>query len=158
LIQIPVPIALSFVIQLVPLPLVRVLVGNQIHAWFRVRILVPVVVLVVRFEILVPAMVEVRCEILVPAMVGVRCEILVRTFWSVRVLEGMELKIEEEKRKFRSDQIGRVFCEAEPMLKEEENRKRKLFFFFQYSLFYILSIYLFIYLFKEFTFSIIGFV
>jgi hypothetical protein len=144
LIQIPVPIALSFVIQLVPLPLVRVLVGNQIHAWFRVRILVPVVVLVVRFEILVPAMVEVRCEI------------LVRTFWSVRVLEGMELKIEEEKRKFRSDQIGRVFCEAEPMLKEEENRKRKLFFFSILSVFY--SFHLFIYFFKEFTFSIIGFV
>jgi hypothetical protein len=142
LIQIPVPIALSFVIQLVPLPLVRVLVGNQIHAWFRVRILVPVVVLVVRFEILVPAMVEVRCEI------------LVRTFWSVRVLEGMELKIEEEKRKFRSDQIGRVFCEAEPMLKEEENRKRKLFFF-QYSLFYILSIYLFIFL-KSLLFLLLG--
>jgi hypothetical protein len=110
------------------LPLVLVLVGNQVRVWFRVRILVPAVV-VVRFEILVPAMVEVHCEILVPAMVGVRCEILVRTFWSVRVLEGMELKI-EEKRKFRSDQIRRVLCEAEPMLNEEENRKRKLFYFY----------------------------
>jgi hypothetical protein len=68
----------------------------------------------------------------------------------------MELKIEEEKRKFRSDQIGRVFCEAEPMLKEEENRKRKLFFFSILSVLY--SFHLFIYFFKEFTFSIIGFV